>query len=338
MSKKANPKLIGGFVVGALVLAVAAVLAIGGGRFFTETRKGVIFFQESVAGLDVGAPVTFSGVTVGSVTAIDLVYQVEKGTVSIPVSIALFPDAIAFSGEEPQRVDVKALSEAGMRAQLGLSSILTGKLMINLVMAPETPIRLREADRETFRTPEGVVEVPAIRSQMQEVRAAVEMVLTNVSAVEPEALIKDTQATLRAIREFVTMPELRQIVQQTHETIDQAQEIVTNVDAKLAPVLAGAEEALASLRTLAGEGEMTLSQIRALIVEAQPALASAQGTLEQAERTLAAVRTSIEPGSQLHHQATLALREATSAARALRSLANTLERNPNAILFGRQAR
>jgi paraquat-inducible protein B len=338
MSKKANPKLIGGFVVGALVLAVAAVLAIGGGRFFTETRKGVIFFQESVAGLDVGAPVTFSGVTVGSVTAIDLVYQVEKGTVSIPVSIALFPDAIAFSGGEPQRVDVKALSEAGMRAQLGLSSILTGKLMINLVMAPETPIRLREADRETFRTPAGVLEVPAIRSQMHEVRAAVEMILTNVSAVEPEALIKDTQATLRAIREFVTMPELRQIVQQTHETIGQAQEIVTNVDTKLAPVLAAAEEALASLRALAGEGEMTLSQIRALIAETRPALASAQGTLEQAERTLAAVRTSIEPGSQLHHQATLALREATGAARALRSLANTLERNPNAILFGRQAR
>jgi paraquat-inducible protein B len=63
-----------------------------------------------------------------------------------------------------------------------------------------------------------------------------------------------------------------------------------------------------------------------------------QGALEQAERTLAATGASLEPGSELHHQATQALREATSAARAVRSLANTLERNPNALLFGRRAR
>lgn len=338
MSKRANPKLIGGFVVGALAIAIAAVLVIGGGRFFTETRPGIIYFQESVAGLDIGAQVTLNGVPIGSVTSIGLVYRVQEGAVSIPVSITLFPQNITFAEGDPQEFDVKMLAQDGMRAQLGLSSILTGRLVINLVMAPDSAIRLHAADRETFLTEDGVIEIPAISSQMQEVRAAVETVLANLAAMEPDVLLQEIQTSLQAVREFVTMPELADTVRRTNDTIGQIQALVEDVDRRLGPMLAGAEEVITSVRTLAVEGELTLAEVRTLVTQAQPALARVASTLEQAERTLAAAGASIEPGSALHHQATLALREATSAARALRSLANTLERNPNALLFGRQAR
>jgi paraquat-inducible protein B len=338
MSKRASPTLIGGFVVGALALAIVGVIVIGGGRFFTETREGVIYFQESVAGLDVGSEVTFNGVRVGSVRSIGLVYRVQEGAVSIPVSITLLPQNITFADGDLDRFDVRTLARDGMRAQLGLSSILTGRLVINLVMAPDAPLRLHVADRETFTTPAGVVEIPAIRSEMQQVRAAVETVLANVAAIEPEELIQEFTVSLRAMREFVTMPELAQIVHRTNDTIGQVQALVEDMDGRLSPLLAGAEESLAALRALASEGELTLADTRALIGEAKPALAAVQSALEEAERALASAAATIEPGSALQHQATLALRETTSAARALRNLANTLERNPNAILFGRQAR
>jgi paraquat-inducible protein B len=173
---------------------------------------------------------------------------------------------------------------------------------------------------------------------MQEVRSAVETVLTGVAAADPELLLQEISASVRAVREFVTMPELTQIVHQTNDTIGRVQSLVEDVEARSEPLLAGAEETLTALRDLANEGELTLSQTRELIAEARPAIASMQGALRQAERTLATTGASLEPGSELHHQATQALREATSAARALRTLANTLERNPNALLFGRQAR
>jgi paraquat-inducible protein B len=338
MSKRANPTLIGGFVVGALALAVAGVILFGGGRFFTESRDGIIYFRESVAGLDVGSPVRFNGVSVGSVTNIELLYRAEERAVSIPVFIELFPEHLTFADGELPRSDLKALIEAGMRAQLGLDNILTGRLAINLMMAPNTQIQLEAADPETFRTPEGIAEIPAIRSQMQEVRSAVETVLTGVAAADPELLLQEITASVRAVREFVTMPELAQIVHQTNDTIGQVQSLVEEVEGRSVPLLASAEETMKALRGLAREGELTLSETRRLIAEAQPALASVQSALEQAERTLAATGASLEPGSVLHHQATQALREATSAARAVRTLANTLERNPNALLFGRQAR
>jgi paraquat-inducible protein B len=338
MSKKANPTLIGGFVVGALALAVAGVLLFGGGRFFTESRDGIIYFRESVAGLDVGSPVRFNGVTVGSVTNLELLYRAEERAVSIPVSVELFPEHLTFADGEMPRSDLKALVDAGMRAQLGLDNILTGRLAINLVMAPNTRIQLEAADPETFRTPKGIAEIPAIRSQMQEVRSAVETVLTGVAAADPELLLQEITASVRAVREFVTMPELTQIVHQTNDTVGQVQSLVEEVEGRSVPLLASAEETMTALRELAREGELTLSETRRLIAEAQPALASVQSALEQAEQTLATAGASLKPGSQLHYQATQALQEATSAARAVRTLANTLERNPNALLFGRQAR
>ena len=79
MSQKANPTLIGGFVLGALVLLVGGVLLFGKGLFFAPKRQQfVIYFPDSVNGLNVGAPVKLKGVTVGTVTDVRVQYDVEN--------------------------------------------------------------------------------------------------------------------------------------------------------------------------------------------------------------------------------------------------------------------
>jgi paraquat-inducible protein B len=59
MRKRANPAVIGGFVVGAVALIVIGVLLLGGGRFLAERRTYVLYFDDSVEGLSVGAPLNF---------------------------------------------------------------------------------------------------------------------------------------------------------------------------------------------------------------------------------------------------------------------------------------
>ena len=70
MGSKISPTMIGAFVVSAIVLAVAGVLLFGGGKFFQEKLPFVMFFDSSVVGLNVGAPVIFRGVQMGQVTEI----------------------------------------------------------------------------------------------------------------------------------------------------------------------------------------------------------------------------------------------------------------------------
>ena len=62
MAKQASKMMIGVFLIIALFLLAASLAVLGSGKFFTKTQKFVLYFNESVKGLDVGSPVLFEGV------------------------------------------------------------------------------------------------------------------------------------------------------------------------------------------------------------------------------------------------------------------------------------
>ena len=74
---RANPKVVGGFIIGGTLLLLLAIAALVSGKFFTHSTTLVSFFPESVRGLQIGSPVTFRGVPLGQVTAIEA-YMVHK--------------------------------------------------------------------------------------------------------------------------------------------------------------------------------------------------------------------------------------------------------------------
>src|SRR5690606_27608732 len=93
MSRKTSPVVIGAFVVGAVVLAVVAVLVFGGNRFFQDKRSFVTYFDGSVTGLRVGSNVLFRGVRVGYVTDIGILADATLGEFTVPVTYQILPDA-----------------------------------------------------------------------------------------------------------------------------------------------------------------------------------------------------------------------------------------------------
>ena len=95
MAKQASKTLIGAFVLGAVVLIVSGLMVFGSGRFFTKTYAYVMYFEGSVKGLTVGAPVVFRGVKIGSVTDIVLLTDLKDMTVQIPVYIEVIPEEVS---------------------------------------------------------------------------------------------------------------------------------------------------------------------------------------------------------------------------------------------------
>ena len=92
MAKQANRMMIGIFVVIAVTIMAASLVIFGSGQFFKKTVKCVLYFDGSVKGLNVGAPVLFQGVPIGSVTSIVLEVDPAKLQLSIPVVIEYEPD------------------------------------------------------------------------------------------------------------------------------------------------------------------------------------------------------------------------------------------------------
>ena len=70
-----SPRLIGLFVLGAIVLGILGAIALGGGKLFRQGTQYTIYFDESLKGLRRGSPLTFRGVDIGQVTDIRAVYD-----------------------------------------------------------------------------------------------------------------------------------------------------------------------------------------------------------------------------------------------------------------------
>src|SRR5688572_29829714 len=86
---KPNTTLIGLFVVAAVGLAIAATVALGSNRFFDSPQTYVVYFDASMTGLNVGAPVKFRGVTIGSVKEVLIRFNQKSGDHAMPVLIEI---------------------------------------------------------------------------------------------------------------------------------------------------------------------------------------------------------------------------------------------------------
>ena len=140
--RKANKTKIGAFVVGAIILLVAAILIFGSGFFFKQSDKYVVFFDGSVKGLSVGAPVIFRGVKIGNVSSIDLAYEEKTKSVLIQVVIDVelarvkgVPDTFGYP-------DYAQLIQQGLRAKLEVQNFITVQLMLGFDFYPQDPQKL----------------------------------------------------------------------------------------------------------------------------------------------------------------------------------------------------
>ena len=113
MSKKANPTLIGVFVLGAAALVVIGLLTWSSGVFAPARDTYVLYFDGSVKGLDIGAPVLIRGVRVGSVTDIQVQIEPDPAQLfSVPVFIQIEPERIGVIGdaEEIEPIDIDGVA------------------------------------------------------------------------------------------------------------------------------------------------------------------------------------------------------------------------------------
>lgn len=142
MSMKANKTVIGAFVIGAVALLIIAVVVFGSGAFFKQSDKYVLFFDGSVKGLSVGAPVIFRGVKIGNVSEISPIYDPKEKKVLIAVVIDVelsrvegYPDKIGYP-------NYGVLLKKGLRAGLEIQNFITGQLMIAFDFYTDEPAKM----------------------------------------------------------------------------------------------------------------------------------------------------------------------------------------------------
>jgi paraquat-inducible protein B len=192
VSQKANPTVIGAFVVAAVVLGVAGLLLLGSGKIFHRMRPFILYLEGDVTGLRVGSPVRFQGVQVGAVTGIRLYITPEGAKPLIPVTILLDENLIQNKSGTDVDLDADTIHKAiehGLRARLDTESLITGQRCIALDIAPETPAKLLGLSND-------MEEIPAIPGSLEEMRK----VFKQLQEVDFRGVVDELTETSRALR------------------------------------------------------------------------------------------------------------------------------------------
>jgi paraquat-inducible protein B len=329
MNKKISPAVIGAFVLGAVTLIVIAILVFGSGRLFRQTRDFVLYFDNSVNGLRIGAPVKVKGVPIGSVKDIRL--QLERGgTVNkIPVIIEIDLEKLTSRGAaadvaQSREVLNKAIVDRGLRGQLEMESLVTGLLYVALDFFPGSPINLVQQENADNKYPE----IPTLPTTLEQAKDALTQIINKLDGIDFKALVASLESTVDGIKRTVNSPDLEESLRSLRTTMPKVDEAVVNIR-NLAGTMDG------NVKTLSADLMQTSGDARLALKQAGDALKQTEETMKRAEAAVNNIETLSDLDSPVNYELVKSLREVSAAARSLRSLTGYLERNPRALIFGK---
>jgi len=338
MSKPVNPMAIGGFVLGGLALFIAGIFVFGGTGFFKPKAQYVVYFDSSLNGLMAGAPVSMQGVQIGTVKYIDIMLDSETTTVLKPVVIELDFGTVhglrggelkpAFSREK-RRQNLQKLIDAGLRARLEMQSFLTGRLYVDLNFYPGESVHL------VGREHEGRMEIPSMPTRTEELRNTLDEAARQFRKIPFDKILGDLTATLEHVREFTGSEDLKAARRELASALQGARALTERLNQKVDPLTNGFLSSTTELRGLIRDFRQEMKPLvkntDSALAMAQKALTTADESMKKLQGTLDSAETFTAPDSNLD-QAIVELRE---TARAVRDLADYLERNPNSVIFGK---
>jgi len=234
-----------------------------------------------------------------------------------------------------------------------MQSIVTGVLYVAFDEFPGTSVVLRNLDTR-------VQEMPTVPTDIEKWTAKVEKIADALAALPLDEIGRSVIATLDDARGILKSPEvasslknLDAVLAETRGLVRRLDTLAVNVNTQVGPLSTDAQAALVSAQSTLVSAQAALAQVPALVQDlrgvvakidahADPLLASLQKTsetagttLERAQATLAGVDGTLSQDSALGSELGTALVEVREAARALSSLADYLERNPSALVYGR---
>src|SRR5262245_3930258 len=276
----------------------------------TISRRYVLYFNESVKGLSVGAPVLLFGLPAGEVVDVGLSVDMVTGAARPRVIVTFFPERVVarvtpagqqaaltatVNGDAHARpASVKrAVEEGGLRAQLRSANLITGQLFVAVDRFPDAP----RAKVDWSKDP---LELPVVASTLPDLEAKLTSILAKLDSMPFDAIGKELESTVTSASKLMAYMDTT-LVPELKSTVDSANQLLGTVD----------------------------GQLGGTFDEARRVLASADRVLKNTDATL--VGTEAPAQQELRD----ALQEIVRAARAVRVLADYLERHPESLIRGK---
>ena len=319
MSNSKNTSFaIGAFIVGAMILVFVALLFFSGGKYFSEKEKVIMYFEGSVQGLQVGAPVKLKGVELGQITDIQINFQSDNKTIVNAVTADLVLSRINSKGV---RITNEFFDEAiknGLRAQLNFQSFLTGLLYVELDFYPETPVKLYGLQNNSR-------ELPTVATQFEELSKS-------FAEIDIKGIARHIDEFAIELNNIVKSGEIQTTLKNINKAAVSIEKTSNNVNSRMTQLSENIEVTRTEINKLLAElNKQTPEAAKAL----NKSLQDLSYSLEQVNKTAASIDGAVSENSPLINQLNSTLTEISRSAVSFRNLTETLEQQPEALLRGK---
>lgn len=327
--KKNNSFRIGAFIVGAILLVFLALLFFSGGDLFSQKERVVMYFEGSVQGLQVGAPIKLKGVILGEITDIQINFDSNtqdngnKNNSAKNIVTAVTGDlALKRISRKGNEVSLEFFEEAianGLRAQLNFQSFLTGLLYVELDFFPETPATL-------YGFKKNYLELPTVATGFEELTK-------NLQEINLKGLVKNLdQLTLR-LNNIVKSGVIEETLGSVKLAADSFTETSQTMGQDISQLSKNLSDTSRTLNTLI----VSLNkQTPTVAEELRASMLQLQRSLVELDKASNSVHQSFSEDAPLVNQLNDTLKEISRSAEAFRTLSETIDQQPEALLRGKQ--
>lgn len=317
MTESRKPFFIGAFLLSGVVLLAAGLLLLSRDSLLSRPVEYVVYFTGALDGLDIGADVTYRGVKVGNVRQINLSYDRNLNDVVMPVTIRINAENVpSQSSQESFDRSIDRLMQRGLRAQLQTPSLLTGKAIVALDFFAGQQGYIREPH---------IIDLPAIPSVPSRIDQVADVLRDLVDGLK-EIPMKDTleaaNKTLLAFERLASAPETESGMQSLSVTLSNFEKISQQLQQRLPGMLDNVESGSTELKNA--------------LVDVRQAAQSARAALQQMDDMVSEGRRSLGPQSELQYELLQSLQDLGQASKALQRTAESLEQQPQSIIFGKK--
>jgi len=328
MSKKINTTSIGLFIVTGVALGVIGLLLFSSSKMFSKTRDLIVYFSESLNGLNEGAPVKYRGVTIGSVKRVMIRFNQATNDQAMPVILEIQEKLVherlgdeagvvfyaRLHGEQARAERIKQ----GLRASLQTESLVTGVLYVDMRMNPKaTPPVFHQLTNIYNEVPSEPTQIQQLfenlgsldlKSLQTNVNNLIIRLDTTVGQLKMADINAGVTNLLGSVNRLVTDPDITNALASVRPTLDQYRELGAKVTSKVDPLADSITNSLA-------EADRALAQIRG---------------------AGANLRTMLAPDSPVLNELDRTLEQLAAAGQSIASLADFLKQHPNALIAGRK--
>lgn len=315
---------IGAFIVGAMVLIFIALIFFSGGRLFSKKEKVIMYFEGSVQGLQIGAPVKLKGVVLGEITDIQINFQNDDKTIVTAVTADLVMERINSKGATVKGEFFTEAIKNGMRAQLNFQSFLTGLLYVELDFYPESPVKLYGLQTDTYGNPR---ELPTIATQF-------EVLSKSFAELDIKGMVTHIDEFATELNRIIKSGEIQTTIKSVNRAAISIEKTSNNVSVQVSQLAQNIEKTRAEIDKLLAELNTRTPELAQSL---NKSLKDLSLSLDQINKTAASIDNNFSEDAPLINQLNSTLNDISRSAQAFRSLSETLEQQPEAVLRGKNS-